>query len=222
VGFHLGFGGAPTGKGFLKVKEYLESGDLPPVEVEERHERVLPIAQTLSHARRLSQCNEGQTYLDEKGLSREVPCGWLSERLPWFRDGHPLVVPLFSGRGELKSMHGRAVDSSSKTLPAGMESAGLLMLDPRWARPWVRGGLAPDRVFLVEGFTDYLAMSLDGPAIGCQSGSFTALRLLPWSPSVTIYSCMHSDEAGFSYEEKIARELWPRRVARLPIDRVMG
>jgi hypothetical protein len=202
-----------------QVQAVLEDLDGPPPDPMPEVRRELPIHATLARAVALRRCVEGEAYLKEKGLTREVPCGWLAHAPPWFRSGHPLVVPLFSGRGELKSMHGRAVETSSKTFPTGMSSSGLLMLDPKWARPWVRGGVAPSRVYLVEGFTDYLAMSLDAPAIGCHSGSFDALRLLPWG-NVEIFTAFHQDQAGFSYEEKVASALWPRRVAKLPFDRL--
>lgn len=229
VGFHLGLGGAPMGGNFALAMAVLEtvdgSGrdeiDPEPVRVQHDVKWLLSTAKPVSEYRANVDLN---AYLKAKGLTHEIPAGFLTKFPDWFRKGHPLVVPLFNGKGELVSMQGRSITGPrSLTNPTGMDGRGRLMLDPKWCRPWARGlGPVPDRVYIMEGMTDYLAGSLDGPTIGIVEGSADALRLLPWKEHQRVYVGTHPDMAGDKYAKNIIATLWPRDVKRLPLDRVPG
>ena len=178
------------------------------------------LARFLAGARRLADCNDGllREYLQGRGIPYDAPAGYVGgSKVPSFwRAGYPIVVPAFTGRGALASVAGRAITERypSKIWARGIESAGLVFLDPKWARPWVRGGVGPDRLWIVEGITDYLTVASTRPCIGVTSGSFDALRLLKDKLNdTTIFTAMDPDSDGRRYEEKIAEAIYPH-VAR--------
>ena len=122
------------------------------------------------------------------------------------------------------SMHGHGVDSAHKTAwPMGPWPCELLMLDPRWARPWLQGTAdAPDVLLLAEGLTDYLTASTQLPTIGLASGSIKALKLMSIPRTTKVFSAMDPDGRGARYDEEIADALWPTPVRPLPLRRLVA
>lgn len=121
-------------------------------------------------------------------------------------------------------MHGRGVDNEHKTAwPMGPWPCELLLVEPRWARPWLRGtGPAPDVLILTEGITDFWTSSITHPTIGLASGSVPALKLLRIPSSTKVFSAMDPDAAGARYDGGIADALWPTPVRPLPLRRLVA
>lgn len=171
----------------------------------------------LARAKRLDACSDRSLweYLESRRIPRNAPAGYIDRSTPiprYWKSGYPILVPAFTGRGALGSIAGRAITSKvpSKIWARGIESAGLVFADPKWARPWIRGGIAPDRLWITEGITDYLTVAASQPCIGVTSGSFDALKLMKERINdMTIFVAMHPDKAGERYEEKIAEALYP-------------
>lgn len=229
AGHHLGYGGSPKGSAYFRAAEFVRSAEgleLPQEAVApDLGPSTLPVAKALSGCLRLRDVRDPRLdpFLAAKGLTREAPAGYLVRQPEWFPSGFPLVVPAFNAAGELTSMHGRSLDISgrrTKTWPRGVSSTGLLLLDPQWARPWLRGGTPPSAVLIAEGITDYLAASAHMPVIGVTSGSFEALKLIRFERDTSIYSALDPDRAGERYAMKLADAVWPLLVHQLPLKRL--
>lgn len=161
--------------------------------------------------------------LDELGLPRAAgrAAGWLP-RTSLLRPGYPLVVPAFTGVGELASLQGRSVPTRSPktSCPTGYDFRGLLFLDASLARPFVRGGPAPERLFVAEGLTDYLTACALLPGwgvIGVVSGSASALHLLaPRIQEHRVHVAVGTDGGpqGHKYALQVADALAPHPVYR--------
>lgn len=230
---HLGYGPKPSGYQFLQAKRLLGS-DAPastpdPEPVTPRYVDVRPALTSAtslsSHLREAQDSDQVLRFCQKRAITPAAPAGVLgpftSRWWPW-RGTYPLVVPAFDGRGRLRSMHGRAVCDSAprkSTWPAHADATELLFLDPKWARPWARGGTAPSIIIIAEGLTDYLTAAAQAPTIGIEAGSAPALRLLDVPKTTRVYMAVHDDEAGYEYARKV-NEALRHRVYRLPIPRV--
>ena len=143
---------------------------------------------------------------------------------PWV-DQFPLVIPAFTGTGQLVSMHGRSIDDSAKrktTWPKGHNSAGLLFADSRYARRMLRNQTTDaETLLVVEGLTDYLWAVQTAPArcgvIGIASGSATSLKLPRWPENLRFYVGSDPDPTGDAYAVKVAEALAPHTCRRLPL-----
>lgn len=146
-----------------------------------------------------------------------APCGVLPPTFSasWWPQGWsetwPLVAPMFDASGALAGLHARAIGPApSKTRwPVGVDCRGLLFVAPS-ARPWLRGGEAPDRVLVVEGFTDFLTACTQGLGIavlGIESGSAEAFATLPWKSGCRVIVATDPDKAGDGYARRIVDAL---------------
>lgn len=137
----------------------------------------------------------------------------------------PLVIPAFTGAGNLVSIHGRSIDDSATrktTWPKGHDSAGLLFADSRYARRMLRNQPTDaETLLIVEGLTDYLWAVQTAPdrcaVIGIASGSANALQLPRWPKGLRFYIGCDPDPTGDSYAVKVAEALSPHTCRRLPL-----
>jgi len=127
-----------------------------------------------------------------------------------------LIARVYRADGDVASVHARAVeDAEPKTRwPYHCRSAGLLFADARGAA-LLRGEPARlERVIVVEGLTDTVAMALEvkdaGRAIavlGVAAGSSLALAAVRWPHGVPVVIATHDDQAGRRYAGEIGRFL---------------
>lgn len=178
-------------------------------------------------------------WMRGRGIAESAPAGVLPTT--WDATWWPrrwsatwrLVVPAFTGRGELASLQARAVtpvgdDEPKCRWPRGASATGLLFADPQYARPLLRGRPSEaERVLIVEGLTDYLTacsrLRAEGArtaVIGIASGSAAALRLLRVPEGLPIVVATDYDRAGEVYAELVAEALAPHPVRRFPWRRV--
>jgi hypothetical protein len=89
------------------------------------------------------------------------------------------------------------------TWPVSVSSRGLVFADPNHARPWLQEkGPAPEKLFVVEGITDYLSAYSSSPktaVLGIESGSHPAFLDMPWKRGMRVYIATDLDEAGDNY-----------------------
>lgn len=217
----------PVGRLFPEVVAYLESlaGTAPPVEPVEEAPRIDPLP-ALRAAVPLSEVTDDrlEEWLDRRGIERTAPAGWLPNfSAPWwpgFSAHWPVVLPACTGRGQVVSMHGVAVDKAAPaktTWPKGA-SARELLFAPRSAREWLAGRAPPPkRALFVEGATDYLsAVTRTNPdtfVFGVFSGAFKALKLARWD-DIDIVILTDADPAGDRYATLIASAVAPQPVRR--------
>lgn len=145
--------------------------------------------------------------------------GWPS----WWPRGRArcwrMVTRVWSPRGELLGLHGRAVGEppvvEGRALPKAL---GHRMRGPGWMmsgqlrRDLARGWLG--RAVVCEGVADFWALasvSKAGPelggVLGGVSGSFKTLGALPWAPDAKIVLLTHDDAAGELYAQQAAESL---------------
>lgn len=145
------------------------------------------------------------------------PAWWPYRGSPW-----RLVCSMVDSSGAIRSMHGRATEATERgktRWPLERRATGLLFADPWIGRPMLRGlSVAVDRIVVVEGITDYLAMSSRRPegvaVLGACSGGFAALgsaRL----PDVPVYVATDGDVAGMRYADEVGRALPGRDLRRV-------
>ncbi len=134
---------------------------------------------------------------------------------PWAKSWR-LITRAYRANGEVASIHARAVDGAEpKTRwPYNCRSAGLFFADGRGAAV-LRGEVASlERVIIVEGLTDTVAMTLEvedaGRAIavlGLASGSAAALAAVRWPHGIPVVVATHEDQAGHRYAAEVERVL---------------
>lgn len=231
VSYALGLNGRCDGKAFVRILRWLEGDDVlqqEPVE-DEPLPRIDP-APALAMAVPLSKVREPRllAWLARRQIPSSAPAGWLpSFEAPWWPMGYagnwPVVIPACTGRGDVLSMHGIAIDVDAPTKtrwPKGASSRELLFAD-RSTRSWLSGKSAPpDRLLIVEGATDYLTAAPQMPTLGYFSGSAAALRTVPITSGTRVYCGVDADEKGDMYENEIANALAPHPVRRIPLQRL--
>ena len=124
-----------------------------------------------------------------------------------------LAVPAYDAQGEVRSVHARAIDdelgrAKGKTRwPKGCRSSRLLFADPLLGVWLLRGQSIPERVVVVEGLTDYLALCslrLPGWAIlGAAAGGFAALAEVRFPPGCDVVAGTDGDAPGEAYAREI-------------------
>ena len=151
------------------------------------------------------------------------------------RTGHPswwpahwrqyrLAIAAYDAAGIQRSMHARCTDEGEaerwgKTRwPKDCRSTRLLFADPWLALPMLQGESIPQRVIVVEGATDFLALCSVRPPgwaiLGAAAGGFAALADVRWPTGCTIVSGVDDDEAGRAYHRQIVAAVPSAR--RLP------
>ena len=233
VGYHLRLPPPLQGRAFRTVLAFVQGQPAPAVaQVEdEAPTRVDPLP-ALRRAMPLRDCvaPDVVAWLAERRISPTAPAGYLRGwTSAWWPDGYrwPIVVPACTGRGEVVSMHGRAVsaDVPSKTRwPKGASAGGLLFAGPQ-VRAWLRTGEGcPPELVVVEGLTDYLTWSAEvpeAPCVGIASGSVDALRLWRVARASKVYVATDADDVGDHYAEGIADALADQvAVRRVPLARL--
>ena len=177
------------------------------------------------------------SFLAKRGFDpHKIPAGILPDKgwsgwdgIKWWprfwAEQFPLVIPVFTGTGELVSIHGRSIDESAArktTWPKGHDSSGLLFADSRYARKMLRNQPTDAEILLVvEGLTDYLWSVQTAPPkcgiIGIASGSANALRLAKWPKDLKVFIGCDPDATGDAYAIKVAEALSPHTCRRLPL-----
>jgi 5S rRNA maturation endonuclease (ribonuclease M5) len=144
-------------------------------------------------------------------------------------DSYRLVMRAYNSAGEFVSIHGRSIvpGLNPKTRWPKGYAAGYLFADRRGAE-FLRGNVGDtDRVIIVEGMTDTVAMALmvadagrTDAVLGISSGSTKTLADVMWKTGIPVVSLMDPDEAGEKYAQEI-RAAIPKGVdlrrARLPM-----
>jgi hypothetical protein len=167
------------------------------------------------------------------GLPGRVPAAVLPDVYPWpawwpFR-GRPwrLVASMVDAAGVVRSMHGRAtepVENGKTRWPMDRRATGLLFADPWVGRPMLRGLVAPTRVVVAEGMTDYLAAACryarrDTAVLGASAGGFLALGMAAIPKSAVVYAWTDPNAAGDRYAAEIVRALRGWNVQRVDLRR---
>lgn len=223
------------GREFIKVKEWLATGEFREVELHEDPppERVDPTSALLKAVpvRLLPSVPDGlQSWLDRKRLTKNIAAGWLPEfYAPWWRMSRrfPLVIPACSGVGKVESMHGIAVDADtfSKTIwPSGADSRELLFATAS-TREWLAGKRQPKKIIAIaEGASDFLtvesAIGQHADVIGFISGSAKALKLVRGLTGAHIVVVLDEDVTGRKYEKEVVDSLFPHIVRPTTLSRI--
>ena len=181
-------------------------------------------------------------HVEDRDLARALPRGAM---LPdwarcageaWSSSSHRLIVPMFDARGQLRSLHARAIAGRTKGLsPAGHAVGGLVMADPL-ARLLLAGARCGDgepavetvrRCGLVvcEGVPDFLTWATrwgdaadSAPAvIGIISGSWLAEIAADIPDGASVCLRAHADDTGAKYMRAVARTLESRCSVRLVV-----
>lgn len=173
--------------------------------------------------------------VEDRDLARVIPRGaalppWArSGARAWSETGHRLIVPMRDSRGQIVSLHARALGSAEpKSLwPKGCRAEGVLA-DPL-ARMLLATGQAPDwwadrAIIIAEGVPDFLTWATrygddeSAPAVlGVAAGSWTSeiARRIPDGCRVLVRT--HHDGAGHRYAAVVATSLRRRCDVRVPV-----
>lgn len=230
VSYALGMNGALKGSAWRKVSEWMDGSGTLEAEAEAEVLTRIDPSPALRCAVPLSRCRAPAVlaWLARRGIRPEAPAGFLPDfEAAWWPSGYarqwPVVIPACTGRGEVVSMHGMAIQAGpeSKTRwPKGASSRELLFAAPQM-RQWLRGcAPCPGRLLLVEGAPDFLTTAPLMPTIGFTSGFEEALRLVRVDSGTEVVVGTHLDEAGRRYQDRIANILAPHPVRVLPLERL--
>jgi 5S rRNA maturation endonuclease (ribonuclease M5) len=142
-----------------------------------------------------------------------------------------LVTRAYKPNGKIAGFHARAItpDTKPKTRwPFGYDAHGLLMADRRGVALLRREPVDAQRVIIVEGMTDLIAMSMavedagrTDPIIGITSGATRALTSVRF-PNIPVVVLTDEDAAGEKYAREIREAIPPTvdvRRARLTVSR---
>lgn len=145
------------------------------------------------------------------------------------RDGYRLLLPVYSKKGEISSLHLRSVEDRAESpfrtfrkLRDGAlmaNSAGRALLQGKMNGP-------PEQpIVLAEGFTDFLALTLHGtgPVFGLPGASMAAKALMngdgkspaPWLKGADLIVATDEDSAGRKAAGEIAKVALQQGGARL-------
>lgn len=154
-------------------------------------------------------------------LVRMVPPTRGRPHLDWmpYGDAWRCAWPLYDGAGVMRSLllrtHVQTVmESKGKERPVmGYDRRGLLIADAR-AVAMMRGEATPEAVYIVEGPTAALRMSvqigiagMDAAVLGIYSGSPAALADVRWPRRCVIAVGTDDDEAGHRYYRQVRTAL---------------
>lgn len=223
-----------AGRRLRQVIRWLDGDEHRAVEpqLEPPVQRPRGIAEMLQACERPQDVPEVAAYLEGRGLDpSKVPAGVVPARFSaqwWPRSWSStwrLVVPAFSGRGELLSVQARAIVPDVQPRmrwPLGCSAGGLLFADPRRARPLLRGEpSSAKRLVIAEGLTDYLTVASTTEertaVVGIASGSATALRLLKLSECLPVVVATDYDRQGCGvYVQQVSEALAPIPARPIP------
>lgn len=255
-----------SGARFVEVREWFtgeSQADIAVAEAEEREVVRVPVEELRGVLEASTPLHKSMgaagAWARRRGLTGTVPArvlpgptwgGWgRLSKIAQDRDGRwwpwwsrawaaqfPVVVPAYTGLGELAGLHGRAVDPEQEakrktTWARGCSAQGLVFADPWRGLGALRGSWAGvEALVFVEGFTDYLTAAMQGreagfAVLGVESGSASAVALLRGLPtSVRLFVGTHNDRAGNRYAENIMKQLATTQgradVYRLPLWKV--
>ncbi|MBX2802290.1 MAG: hypothetical protein KTR31_31710 [Myxococcales bacterium] len=193
---------------------------IPRAELEQMLAQCVPVHHDDEVATYLEGRNVEPALAPALAVPRGYGCRWWPRR--WSKTWR-LLVPAFTGRGELVSVQARAVsDAPIKTRwPCGFSSAGALFADER-ALSLLRRGPAPETLVIAEGLTDFVAASANTPdvvgVLSVTSGSADALRLVTVPPDLRVVVATDFDETGNGYASKVAAALAPHPTHRFRFD----
>lgn len=202
-----------------------------------------PIAELLEllrSCRPVVEDPEAAAYLRGRGINPAlapagaIPHGFSARWWPkaWSSTWR-IVVPAFNGRGELRTLHARAIgEAKPKTRwPLDCDARGVVFADRR-GRALLRADglriaasagtvLEVDRLIVTEGLTDFLwtsgAARGTAAVISVESGSETALGLVRIPESVRVYVATHADATGDQYAQAVADAFAPHPCFRVPL-----
>ncbi len=193
--------------------------DYPPQrEVDALWHSCTPVAEDLDVAAWLISRGSDPELVDAGELARALPEDvvtpwWASwQRKPWASLGHRLVVPMRDHLGVIRTVRaGRIVDGETpKRLPPGGHRASGVVMADEMATALLTGSRIPERLVIVEGEPDYLAMAtrrhpVPTAVLGIVGGSWTvdfAFRF-PEGCAVEVVIWTDADKAGDAYAEAI-------------------
>ncbi len=133
----------------------------------------------------------------------------------WLSTGHRLLVPTFDSNGVWRSLRARRVDGDQNTPkclpPAGHRAEGLALAN-KPAVLMLRGRLAPDRIVISEGETDWLtwASRNEYPVLSLLSGTWNQNFADRIPDGCTVVIRTDPDEAGERYRQLVGRSLSQR------------
>ena len=149
---------------------------------------------------------------------------------PWFPEfwakKYPIIFPLYDNKGIMRSFQARAVDPNAtkkSQCPIGFSSGGLFFAN-RLALPFLHGDEVPEELWIVEGEIDFATLSQydDTAVLGIKSGSISAMKLIRFPRSMTIYVATDNDTAGDAYAEKILKAVLPCVPLRVHLGEAVG
>ncbi len=160
--------------------------------------------------------------LTERDLCRRIKRGYLPRWCQqnyqyWNESGLLLLVPMFSARGEMESLHVRRLEKTTETKassPLGYDLAGLSFQDSLGRALFSGSSSLVTRLVITEGVPDYLTTSSSfGDAneshavMGVLNGSWTkdyAAQIEAVPQTVDLIIATHNDQTGDRYARKIA------------------
>lgn len=239
VSYHLlGRPGREAGSDFRQVRTWLDGTEAEPKQVQAEPELAPPprdeIVALFRRAVRAHEDPQVSDYLRSRGirpslapawaLPRDFRAGW------WWRDwsnDYRLVVPAWGPRGDVRSMHARAVtDVKPKSRWPYKCASGATLFGDRLGRAVLRGDHSGVRkIYIVEGLTDFLTTSsltalegISGAAVlAVESGSAPSLGVARIPEGIPVYVGTHPDAAGDGYADAIGAALL-RPCYRIPLD----
>jgi len=155
-----------------------------------------------------------------KKANPETDCTLLSIRdgsdKPWWQNEwlqrFPITVPLMNYKAEVKSVLGRSVRKNTtwkSTTPKGYSATNLFMFSTSIIK-WIKGGEAPDKIWITEGEIDFLHLcSIGAHVIGIRNTAIDQLKLLPWKHFQKCYIATDADQSGERYAKKIPELVIP-------------
>ena len=187
---------------------------------------------------------EVAAFWHARGFGARTGAAWaLPERARWpawwplgHRSLYRLACPMYDAHGVVRSVHARAVRDPGtwpdgkprmKTCaPKGVRGDSLLFADPWIAVPMLRGEDVRCDVLVVEGITDYCAVTsvaLPGLAIlGGISGSFKALADVRLPPGCVVFVGTDNDPAGDKYAAEVVAAVGERAECRRVVWGIRG
>lgn len=187
---------------------------------------------------------EVAAFWHARGFGARTGAAWaLPERAQWpawwgcgFARVWRLACPMYDAHGVIRSVHARAVRDPGtyddgqvrpKThAPGKVRGDSLLFADPWIAVPMLRGEDIRCDVLVVEGITDYCAVTsvaLPGLAIlGGISGSFKALADVRLPPGCVVFVGTDNDTAGDKYAAEVVAAVGERAECRRVVWGIRG
>jgi len=180
----------------------------------------------------LMQRNFCPKAIDKCNIARVAPPPYSFRWPRWFpqywANTYRLLVPAFEVDGTFASVHVRSIKDADRPKcrwPYGVDSSGLLMMDPV-AQKLLSGTLKAeiDAVLVCEGITDFLRAVIaardEDARIGVISGTsgcFKSLATADIPDSIRVYIATDNDPAGDDYASEITRYLPNHTILRIEL-----